>query len=81
MSIPLNVYEGESTRLEMIVPKEGNILVCKDTRQVFADLNMDGVLTRLQLGTIKVSEGNYVDVKTYIDERPQVQLIAWEDDE
>ena len=66
MAIPFKLYEGIFTNMANVPLSEGNILFCKDTRQVFVDLTVNGVLGRLQLGSIQEEDGSYIDVKTYV---------------
>ena len=61
MAIPYQFYEGEFDKMGNITPKAGNILICKDTRQVYIDLYLTEdakareEATRICLGSIDVN--------------------------
>ena len=88
MSIPLTIYEGEFNNLSNIEKKEGNIYVCKDIARVFLDITINGTLERIQLGSIQDDNGEFVDVKDYINTKfgasgngTLIQMITWEEND
>ena len=59
MAILYQFYEGNFEKMGNIAPRAGNILICKDTRQVYIDLNLSDETeapTRICLGSIDIEK-------------------------
>ena len=63
MNVPFKIYEGESIRLNDLPIKEGNLVICKDTKQIFADLKVNNIVTRIPLNSNEIDLSNYETIE------------------
>lgn len=63
MNVPFKIYEGESIRLSDLPIKEGNLIICKDTKQIFADLKINNTVTRFLLNSNEIDLSNYETIE------------------